>query len=208
MEKQYIINKITLRGTITATRLATRNRIIYTVATDGDKGDSVFPEVIHMLSGTEKAWHIGDNITAVCHARSGKRSTEGEGPLYYKQIIADRIFRTERILSTYFNDIPDAGNTPEDINEFIFCGEVNRVTVNPGGRKLVLVTLRIPEASYYNNYVEVAGFKNLAAEMKQAKVGDIMAVAGSIRTLKRSNRYIFDYVAKDVYLKKTDKDNG
>lgn len=208
MEKQYIMNKITLRGTITATRLATRNRIIYTVATDGDKGSSVFPEVIHKPSRPEEEWHVGDNITAICHARSGKRFSEGEEPLYYKQIIADRIFRTERILSTYLDNIPDEGNILEDINEFIFSGEVNRVIVNPGGRNLVLVMLSIPESRYYNNYVEVAGFNNLAAEMKQAKVGDIMAVAGSIRTLKRSNRYVFDYVAKDVFLKKTDKENG
>lgn len=202
MNKQSVMNKITLRGTITATRMTARNRAIYTIATDGDKGNSVFPEVIHMVGASEQVWRIGDNITAICHARSAKRNDDDNGPVYYKQIVADQIYKTERILSTYFDDIPEEGTTSDDLNEFIFCGEVYRVVQNPGGRDLVLITLKIPDINSYNNYVEIVGFKVQADKMRMAELGDMMAIAGSIRTLKKSNKYIFDYVAKDVYLEK------
>lgn len=205
MDRQLLMNKITLRGTITATRMTARNRAIYTIASDGDRGNSVFVEVIHMVGSPEETFRIGDNVTAICHARSGKSTSEDNETIYFKQIVADSVFKTERILRSYFVDIPEEGTILGDVNEFIFCGEVMRVSDRPGRRNLVLVSLKIPDTNYYNNYVEIAGFKNQASKMRMAKVGDIMAIAGSIRTMKRADKYMFDYVAKDVYLQRTDK---
>ena len=205
MNYESAMNRITLRGTITATRMNTRNKAIYTIATDGDYGNSEFPEVIHMVNSSEEVRRVGENITAICHARSGKTMLEDNTPVYFKQIIADSVYKSERILSSYFENLPEEGTAPKDINEFVFCGEIYRVTVNPGGRDIVLITLKIPEDDSYYHYVEVVGFKGQAEIMKQAEEGDFMAVAGAIRTIKKENKYAFDYVARDVYLQSVEE---
>ena len=204
MMEQSAINKITLRGTIIATRMTSKNRAIYTIATDGDKGKSEYPEVIHLIKSSEEVRCIGDNVTAICHARSGKKIGEDNKTVYLKQIVVDRITKSERLLNNYFDNLPDDGMTPEDINEFVFCGEVYRVVDKPGGRENVLVTLKIPDGKY-NNYVEIAGFRKNADKMRKAKVGEYMAIAGSIRTQRKHQKNVFDYVAKDVYLYNNDE---
>lgn len=202
MDSRTVCNRITLRGTIIATRITSKKRAIYTIATDGDKGSSVFPEVVHLVEYPKEAWHVGDHVTAICHAKSGKITAENGEAIYFDQIVADYVFKTERILSNYFDDISEEGSVPADINEFVFCGEVYRVIENPGGRNVILVTLKIPEDDSYYNFVEIAGFKHEGKVMKDAEPGDMMAIAGAIRTIRQGHKTKFDYVAKDTYLEK------
>lgn len=202
MYEKYSINKIILRGTVSATRVPSKTRVIYSIATDGDIGSSVFPQIIHHIKAPKDAWRVGERVTAICHARSGKVVTDDGKTIYEKQIVADSVMKTERILSSYIDDIPSEGTAPQDLNEFVFYGEVYRVTVNPGGRNAVLVTLKIPAEHKYYNYVEVSGFKHEAEVMKKARIGDRMAIAGSVRTIIKNKKVAFNYVAKDVYLKR------
>lgn len=199
MDDNRILNKITLRGTIIKARMAAKNRVVYMIATDGDYKNSFYPEVVHIVNSKSEVHRIGECVTAICHARSAKAEEDGK-TVYYKQIIVDMIYSTERILSSYIEGISPEGSEPLDLNEFIFCGEVYNVSVREGIGKPVLLTLKIPESESYCNYVEVVGFKHQAEVMKKAKPGDGFAAAGSVRTAKKDKKNVFNFVARDVCL--------